>query len=74
MKSLFDVAVAGSDLLVPDGAVMCDALDRRYEIVRPRWWRVDRWWVWMFGCNGCVDLTFVRAGRPYVVKVRIRSV
>lgn len=26
---------------------MADAAGVRIEVVAPRWWRVDRWWVWL---------------------------
>lgn len=33
---------------VPDGMTLCGSDGRSYEVVRPRWWRVDRWLAWLF--------------------------
>ncbi len=35
---------------------MVDAVGNELELVCPRWWRLDRWLVWLFATNGWIGV------------------
>jgi hypothetical protein len=44
-----------------------------YEVVSPRWWDVKRWWVWLFGKCGTIDLTLHQPdGEVVTLTYRVR--
>ena len=64
--------ILGSVFIVPDRLELEDGAGRRWEVVNPKWWRIDRWiWWWLAGSKHRTKVKIVWAdGWSLIVRVR----